>query len=161
MARSSTTFQKGNRLGFQPGNQLALKHGLFSRLRADERLPAIRAWLEERLAENPIPAQGVDEPLKFRYCWLAAYAISGMEGFNDRGGVWTEDMNLKKGADALMRIYDRLEKMERVMGIGALPRAQTAQLQANANLNQTEVLAAEERLAARRQLRLGAGAGAR
>lgn len=141
-------------MGFQPGNQLALKHGLFSRLKAEERLPAIRAWLEERLAENPIPAQGVDEPLKYRYCWLSAQAIVAQERFNDRGGVWTDDLNLTKGGDALLRIYDRLEKMERIMGIGALPRAQTAQLTANASLNQTAVRDAQERLRRRQAMRL-------
>lgn len=150
MARSSTTIK--------PGERLALKHGMYSRPKIEDRLPEIRAWLEERLAENPIPNQTVDEPLRLRYCWLGAQAQVAQEQFDAQGGLYTESGAPKKGAQFLLQIYDRLEKMERIMGIGALPRAQTAQLTANASLNQTAVRDAQERLRARQNLRLIEGA---
>ena len=137
---------------------MALKHGMYSRPKIEERLPAIQAWLEERLAENPIPSQSVDEPLRLRYCWLGAQAQIAQEQFDAQGGLYTESGAAKKGAMFLLQIYDRLEKMERIMGIGALPRAQTAQLTANASLNQTAVRDAQERLRQRQALRLVEGA---
>ena len=127
---------------------------MYSREKIESLLPGIRQELAERLASNPIPNVKVDDTIRERYCWLQAQARLGEAGFEATGGMWTENWAARHGADFLLRIYDRLEKLERAMGIGALARAQTAQLTANANLSHTEVQAAQERLRQRQALKV-------
>lgn len=119
-------------------------------------MPAVLARVEAELEANPIPNQRVDRSVLHIYAWMVAQAELHMEWFDLNGGPLTDEGNYKKGWIGLMQSVDRIEKYARLNGIGALARAQTAQLTANANLSQAEVLAARARLRERQSRLQGA-----
>jgi hypothetical protein len=152
LARSSTTFKPGHTAGFQPGNTLALRHGALSKSNLEARYPALRERLEAELAENPLPNQRVDDAQKRRWVFMAAQAESLSEYYEATGGMWTSSGAERPGVEMLMKVYDRLEKLERSMGIGQLARAQVIQAAAAGRRDVADVQARYARMRAKQQL---------
>lgn len=154
MARSSTSFGPGNQHAFKKGNRLAVKHGAYSIQSVEERYPEVLARIEAELASNPLPGQPVDGSVLRMYARMVARAEMHFEWFDLNGGPLTESGAYRPGWMGLMQLVDRIEKFARLNGIGALPRAQTLQQQANASLNALEVRAAQERLRAKQAMKV-------
>lgn len=145
MARSRTTFQRGNTAGFKRGNRVAMRHGMNTLAVIQERLPEMRARFEALAAANGY-ARPEDSPAYERWVELSTQARIGFDYFNAHGGFWTSRGNIKKGVLGLMQVCDRLEKLEKNLAIGPLARADVAQKMAGASLGAVEIRAALERL---------------
>lgn len=135
-----------------PGNRLAVRHGAYSEAVLAPRFPELRERLERELAENPLPHHTVDEAQRRRWVSLTAQAEALMEFYEKTGGMFTSRGGPKKGAAMLMQVYDRLDKLERSMGIGNLARAQVVQAAAAGRRDAADVEARYARMRAKQAL---------
>jgi hypothetical protein len=116
------------------------------------RFPELRERLERELAENPLPNHPVDEAQRRRWVSLTAQAEALMEYYEARGGMFTSRGAPKKGVSMLMQVYDRLDKLERSMGIGNLARAQVIQAAAAGRRDAADVEQRYARMRAKQAL---------
>ena len=154
MARSSTTFGRGNRFGAKPGDRLALRHGAYSPAVLEARFPELEARLERELATNPLPSQEVDSAQKRRWVFLTAQVESIQDFYRDNGGFYTRRGVPKKGVVLLTTLYKSLNDLERSMGIGQLARAQVIQAASAGRRDMAEVEGRYARMRAKQQAAL-------
>lgn len=152
MARSSTTFKTGNRMGAKPGDRLALKHGAYSPASLETRFPELEARLERELLANPLPNHEVDAAQRRRWVFLTAQVEAIQEYYRENGGFYTRRGTPKKGVMLLTTLYKALNDLERSMGIGHLARAQVIQAAAAGRRDAADVDARYARMRAKQQL---------
>ena len=142
MARSSTSFKPGNRAGkpnFEPGNKLAVTHGVYS---PDLILPDVPAKIEELYRLHPYWIDGDREAVKsLAYvCVQEDRLQEWMDADPDgRGRLWTSRGGLKEIHTAWKDIQHAKREWMKVLAMGAGPRSQYAQAMSGAGKNMVEV----------------------
>ena len=154
LARSSTTFQPGNRFGkpnFKPGNKLAMRHGAKTLSEVNARLPVILAEIEAELEGVPYHARP-DRSVLHQYARMVTEARLYEEYFDLTGGFLEADGRARPGYMTLLQLRDRIEKYARLNGLGALARAQTLQAAAAGRRDAADVEARYARMRAKQAL---------
>jgi phage terminase small subunit len=118
----------------------------------ESRLPQIQAEVEEELAEVGYLTRP-DGSLVRKYCYIVAQTRLMEEWFEANGGMFTTRGGPKRSANFYLSLVRQQMELAKVLGLGAVPRAQVARDMAGAGRDVAEVRAAQERLRLR-QLRV-------
>jgi hypothetical protein len=145
VARSSTSFQPGNRLGAKPGNKLALRHGAYDPSLVQPMADELSIQIRQEIMELPYTLP-VDATLVDSYSYVTSQIKRVREILDKSGGAMTTRGGIRPGAFFLNQLIHRQQELAKVIGVGAAPRASMMQAMAGARKDTSEVQAAQARL---------------
>lgn len=131
---------------FQKGNLAGVKHGATSPRMIEARAAEIRARIESELDQSPVPVIAADGGLRRRYVWLSAQFEMAQERMEATGGMYTSRGTERKGVQLLLRLNRQLGDMEKLLGLGAAPRAGVLRDMSGAHVGKAQVDAIQRRL---------------
>ena len=143
--RNRGAARKPRGVQFKKGNTVAVTHGATSPRMIEARAAEIRERIEAEIAAVPY-LTAPDAGIVRRYVWLSAQAQLIQEGLEATGGMVTSRGTERKGALLLMRVHRLLLETEKVLGLGAAPRAGVMRDMSGAHVGRAQVLAIQDRL---------------
>lgn len=135
MARSSTSFKPGNRLGAKPGNALAVTHGAYSPAVIEADVPA---KIEQLFGQMPWLVDADYEGVKsFAYVCVQEDRLNAHLGPD--GALFTTRGMPRPIYQLWKEIQHSKREWMKVLAMGAGPRSQYAQAMSGAGKNMVEV----------------------